>query len=275
LSFSSLDSSFASPKPKSINDLPTWKPPSNPAPKSTATVDPTLFNRIAGAVEGAGSGYAGGQATTPVASGSQQTIPDYTPGGFNPTDGGLAGFDTSVFDNQAPQAPSTPQAPFVDLNALLQKALSQMGFSQLDSSLQKAREQLITKFGDSSLAGLAGFGLDPQAGAFAQQNYMSGNADLARLDKQRDKNKQAVINRLAAHGILFSGDLGHGLNEAESQYGNSRYDLTNSYLQQLQALLDNTLQQKQSLRSNVVNALLSAYGNQTQNPDELVGLYGG
>lgn len=192
-----------------------------------------------------------------------------TPAGYNVP----AGFSPPPVSGFTPPAASAP--PPIDFNALLQKALANLGFSNIDSSLQKAREQLITRFGDASLASMAGFGIDPQAGAFAQQNYLSGNADLARLDKQREQNKQAVINRLASHGLLFSGDLGHGLGEAESQYGNARYDLTQGYLQQLQALLDNALQQKQQLRQNTVNSLLSLYGSQVQDPSQLIGLYGG
>lgn len=186
-----------------------------------------------------------------------------------------AGFTPPPVTGFTPQQAPPPKTQSIDINSLLQKALANMGYSQLDSSLQTAREQLITRFGDANLANLAGFGLDPQAGAFAQQNYLSGNADLARLDKQNAANKKGVIDRLVSHGILNSGDLGYGLNQAESQYGNSRYDLTQSYLQKLSDLLTSTLQQKQTLRSNVVNALLSAYGSQIQNPDQLIGLYGG
>jgi hypothetical protein len=205
------------------------------------------------------------------------TIPAYTPGPIGASDGGTAAFtpDVGPLNLSGYTPPSPPKMPTVDVNSLLQQALANMGYSQLDSSLQRQREQLIGRFGDPALASLAGFGLDPQAGAFAQQNYLSGNADLARLDKQRDKNKQAVINRLAGHGLLFSGDLGHGLSDAESQYGNARYDLTQTYLQKLSDLLNSTLQQKQQLRSGVVNALLSAYGSQIQNPEDLIGLYGG
>jgi hypothetical protein len=170
-------------------------------------------------------------------------------------------------------AGTTP--PQIDVNSLYQKALANMGFNTLDNSLQKAREQLIARFGDSSLASLAGFGLDPQAAAFAQQNYLSGNSDLSRLDKQRDQQRRAVINRLASHGILFSGDLGYGLNQAEQAYGNSRYDLTNQYLDKLQQLLEQTLQAKQQARQNVANSLISAFGQQVQNPEDLIGLYGG
>ena len=270
MAFSSIDGGVGHAAPRSPNfGIPTKLGGSfNPSPpvvtQITGTPPPATGSR---SVPGLGAVPTfGGQTGVPqpdLPAGFQGGAPaGYNiPAGFTPSD--VTGF--------------TQQTPVqtLDFNALLQKALSNLGYSQIDNAYNKSASQLVERYGDPALASMAGFGLDPQAADFARQNYMSGNADLARLDKQRDNQRQAVINQLASRGLLRSGDLGYGLNEAESQYGNSRYDLTQGYLKQLSDLLNQSLQQKSQLRQNVTNALLSQFGQFATDPNQLIGLYGG
>jgi hypothetical protein len=93
---------------------------------------------------------------------------------------------------------------------------------------REAARNAIIGFGDPALAGMAGFGMDPQDAAFAQQNYLSGNATLARINKAHEHRQRAVINRLASHGILNSGDLGYLSGEEGQQYGNEQSDARHS-----------------------------------------------
>jgi hypothetical protein len=136
-----------------------------------------------------------------------------------------------------PAADPFGAAPTFDPNAwstdpsILDAQNQQSSFqAQIDAWLRQAAQDAIVKFGDPALASMAGFGLDPQAAAFAQQNYLSGNADLARLDKSHNLARQAVINRLASHGILNSGDLGYGEGQADETYGNQVYDARSALL---------------------------------------------
>jgi hypothetical protein len=178
-----------------------------------------------------------------------------------------------------PQAPTvTPppqlaQQPYLaDPGYQASLAQQQMGLAQLDAAKRAAVERAIIQFGDPSLAQTAGFGLDPQAAAFARQNYLSGDATLARIDKNREAQRRAVINRLAGHGILNSGDLGYGIGEADTQYGNQVYDARQAVLDYLNGVTSNDLQQRQSLGGNVVSALQGAYQNYLNHPELLDGV---
>lgn len=154
-------------------------------------------------------------------------------------------------------------------------ALEQQGISQLDANLNAARQQAIIQFGDPALAQLAGFGLDPQAGAFAQQNYLSGNSTLARLDKQHQLGARAVINQLVSHGLLNSGDLGYGEGQENQAYGNNVYDAQQSVLQQLAGLYNNYLTSRYGLESNANSAQLQALQSFLANPDAYATLLSG
>lgn len=270
MSFSSLDSGFAAPRPAGIpaQVSGTFGPNPGGIPSHISGTLPTRFTPAAPTVSdtiGAPPG-AGGPIAPP------QTLPGDYHGAPPPGWAAAAGVTPPPVTGAG--ATSGTGGVTFDVNTLLQQALQHLGYSQLDDSLNAARSQAVIKFGDPALASMGGFGIDPQAGDFARQNYLSGNADLARLDKQRDLNRQALINKLAGHGLLNSGDLGYGLNQAESSYGNSRYDLTQGYLKQLSDLLAQTLSQKQTLRSNVSNAILSQFGNLIKDPSKLAGIYG-
>lgn len=167
---------------------------------------------------------------------------------------GVANQPTPVF-SPPPYDPNT--------DPYLQSATNEanLGLAQADAALKKAREQAIIRFGDPALASLAGFGLDPQAGAFAQQNYISGNAALARLDKAHQLRQKAVIDRLAAHGILGSGDLGYLSGEEGSLYGQQVYDARNQLLDYLSNLYNNYLTSKAQIRQAQQQAASAAYQN--------------
>lgn len=222
---------------------------------------------------GANNGF-GGQAKP----GSQGPLgpngnPTYNPTGDNPFGSDIIygrGGDVSL-----PEPPSQPSFNgSSDPNVLAALALEQQGLSQLDSSLKSARERAIISFGDPALAEQAGFGLDPQAGAFARQNYLSGNATLARLDKQHELARRAVINRLVGRGLLRSGDLGYGEQEADAGYGNQVYDAKQQLLDYLSNLFNTYNEKRQGLSQNVLSARLSALQNFLSNPDGYAGLYG-
>lgn len=134
-------------------------------------------------------------------------------------------------------------------------AEQQLGISQIDANEKAARERAIIGFGDPALAGLAGFGLDPQAGDFARQNYLSGNSTLSRLDKDKADKRNAMINQLASHGILFSGDTGYQEGQQATQYGNAVYDARNKVLDYLRQVDQDAQDRKNQLRQMVISAM--------------------
>lgn len=177
----------------------------------------------------------------------------------------------------AAQAPSLPQFQFnldSDPGVLSSLGLEQQGLSQLDAALKSARERAIISFGDPSLAEEAGFGLDPQAGAFARQNYLSGNATTARIDHAHQLARQAVINRLVSHGLLNSGDTGYLEGEENRNYGNQSYDAKQQMLDYLAQLFQGYNDRRTQLKQGTVSARLAAIQSYLGNPDAYAGAFG-
>lgn len=151
-------------------------------------------------------------------------------------------------------------------------AREQLGLSQSNAALNNLIQQRIISYGDPALASMAGFGLDPQAAAFARQNYISGNAQLARIDKAHQQNLRNVINTLAAHGILNSGDTGYQTGQEDQGYGNNVYDAQQAALADILGYRQNALQQQQQLHQSVIDALQQAYQTYLNHPE--LGGYG-
>lgn len=170
----------------------------------------------------------------------------------------------------APQAPSSPYDSDPGYQAAL--AQEQLGIKSSNTALNNLIQQRIIQYGDPALASMAGFGLDPQAAAFARQNYLSGNAQLARIDKQHQTNLQAIINQLASHGLVFSGDTGYKTGQEDQTYGNTVYDAQQAALADILGYRTNTLQQQQQLHQSVIDALQTAYQNYLNHPE--LGGYG-
>lgn len=141
-----------------------------------------------------------------------------------------------------------------------------LGVSSLNSQLQSQIAQRIAAYGDPNLASMAGFGLDPQAAAFARQNYLSGNAELSRIDKAHKNAQQAIINQLAAHGLLTSGETGYQTGNESQAYGNNVYDAQQRALADILGYRQGTQSQITGLHSQTIQALQQAYQNYISNP---------
>ena len=151
-------------------------------------------------------------------------------------------------------------------------AQEQLGLSQGQAALKNLMAQRIIAYGDPALASMAGFGLDPQSGAFARQNYLSGNAELARIDRQHKQNLQHIINVLAGRGILFSGETGYQTGQEDTGYGNNVYDAQQRALQDILGYRQSELQSEQGLHQATIQALQNAYANFLNHPE--LGGYG-
>lgn len=257
-----------------------WGPqlPPAPAPSSTGTTPPPV-NPTTGTVD-----YTGWGASSPT--GATKIDPNVGQNGDIPADaqdlggGNYWSPSQGQFNVQPPTQSAQPPAgggasgfgnasDFLNWDPAYQQALAmeQQGFGQLDAQLKAQRERAIINFGDRALASQAGFGLDPQAAAFAQQNYLSGNSTMSRLDRAHQLAAQAVINQLAAHGLLNSGDLGYKEGVENQGYGNNVYDARQSVLDALAGLYNNYLGGRQSYEQMVNNAMSNALNAWLQNPD--------
>lgn len=170
-----------------------------------------------------------------------------------------------------PDVPEQPRAlPAFNFNTdpgyIAALAAEQAGRGSLDALLRQRRAEALIGFGDPEWAASSGFGLDPNAIEATRAMYRSGNATLARLEKGRADRRSALINRLAARNILFSGDLGYQERENEAQFGRERFDAQQQVLGYLREQQDQVLAQQQALRNAVVQSLQSAYQNYLANP---------
>lgn len=171
----------------------------------------------------------------------------------------------------APDTTSAPSSnPFDTDWGYLQALADQQASSQrLDDALRAAREAAIVQFGDPSLA-IPGFNVDPLTAAAAQANTAAGNSTLAQLQRTRDQNQRTIINNLAAHGLIRSGDLGYQTGQNQIGYGNSLYNAQQQVLSALAGDAQDTQDKKDNLQSGVTSALTKAYDNYIANP----GLWG-
>lgn len=169
---------------------------------------------------------------------------------------------------QAPLVPPTQvTSPFdSDPGYAAQRAAEQLGIPSINNNLNNLIAQRIVAYGDPALAAQAGFGLDPQAAAFAQQNYLSGNGQLARLDKAHAQARQTIINTLAAHGLIDSGDTGYQIGNADQTYGNGVYDAQQQALADILGYRNNAQTQRDALHAATIQALEGAFTNYANNP---------
>lgn len=173
-----------------------------------------------------------------------------------------------------PADPSQTAASGGDQNPFLSNpgylaalAAEQSGSQQADAALRAAQEAAIVGYGDPSIAAALGLGsVSDNTSAAARANYLAGNSSLARLDKQRDTNQQGNVNNLAAHGILFSGELGYQQGQIGKNYGNAVYDTQQQLLSGLTAAQQQNLATKAGLHSQTIGALTGAYDTMVANP---------
>lgn len=176
---------------------------------------------------------------------------------------------------KATPAPAKPTVYDTDPQVLINKLLEQLGIGSIDANLKAQRERAIINWGDPALASMAGFGVDPQAGVFAQQNYLSGNAALAKINKQHDLNARAIVNRLAGRGLLRSGDLGYQTGEENQAYASNQYEGRQRILDYLSQIAQEAQDRKNALRQSVIQSVMAAYQNMAQNPAQYSSWFGG
>jgi hypothetical protein len=112
--------------------------------------------------------------------------------------------------------------------------------------------------GDPVLAGMAGLGLDSQDQAFTRANYISGNSTLSRIDKQHDLARKSIINRLAARGLLNSGETGYQEGEEGKGYGQNLYSARLSLLNYLSQLFAGNPQAMAEIHKQITGGQLGA-----------------
>jgi len=147
-----------------------------------------------------------------------------------------------------------------DPGVIAARANFNRGLTELDSWLRNQRIGAFVDFGDPNLV-IPGLNVDPNTAEMARQNYKAGNATLARLDRAHTINARNVINTLAAHGLINSGDLGYRQGEENQQYGNAVYDARKALLAQLNNDYQAYLSQKAALQAALDQAIQNSYAN--------------
>src|SRR5215471_703977 len=89
---------------------------------------------------------------------------------------------------------------------------------------------------------------------------------LAGLARQNTQSNLQLRQSLAARGALQSGELGYGLDQLNTQYGQQRYDAGNALGQQLNQSVNAYTGVLDQNRANLVNALQTAESSIYSNP---------
>jgi len=229
-----------------------------------------------------GVGYGGSGWTYPLASKGQAPVtystankpPVYAATGqpVNPVAAAIADGGGGGDGGEGDGGGTTTRAPFdysTDPGYMAALAAEQAGYAQLDAADRAARERALVQFGDPSMAGAFGIGdLNPLTAAMAQQATTSGISTLAQLQRSRDQAQSNIVNSLAAHGLIRSGDLGWRSGQNQTDYGIALYNAQQGVLDTLAQGARDTALQKQQLHTNTVNALTSAYNAYVGNPND-------
>lgn len=204
---------------------------------------PTPFYRPEG--EGGFGGAAAGAPKTPYV----PPTPTMTPaasmpiGGFTPDYGSLIksdpGYQTYLANGRLDVGQAASQR-----RASLQKLAIQYG--GLPAGIQDT-------YGD----------LDAGTMELAGKNVYS---DRQRLDRSYSAGIEAFKRSLAARGALQSGDLGHGLSQADLARGQGEYDLGNQFANAAQGTVNDYLGVESRVRQGESGALTAAQGSVYSNP---------
>ena len=131
-----------------------------------------------------GGWVAAGPGTRPItAAPKPPPIPPWAIGAPRPTQAPLTTAQQAAWAAGFQPPPVAHTGGTYDINldpgVLGAREQEQLGLSQLDADLARTRREAIIRFGDPTMASVAGVGLSPEDAAFAQQNYLSGTAQLA------------------------------------------------------------------------------------------------
>jgi hypothetical protein len=156
--------------------------------------------------------------------------------------------------------------PFLtDPGYLSALSAEQTGSQQADNALRAAQEQAIVQFGDPSLAQAAGISVSPLTAAAAAANTAAGTSTVAGLQRTRDDNQTNILDSLAAHGALQSGQTGYATTRNQQAYGQDLYGGLQTALSGLNTAAATDVSTKQGLRSDTTRALTGAYDTMVAN----------
>jgi hypothetical protein len=99
-------------------------------------------------------------------------------------------------------------------NVMASHLAMQTGDAQSEAALRQAISGDVIAWGDPSLATKMGFAVDPETARIAAQNTAAGFSQSALLNLAASHAADAMYSRLAAHGLMDSGEVGFetGLN---------------------------------------------------------------
>lgn len=172
---------------------------------------------------------------------------------------------------QPAPAPVNPLAGILSNPLVVQAGIDkERANKNANDALRTQRSEALINYGSPELANL------PQIRNTVNENTAASAAanqysTLANLGYQNEQGKRALLNMLAGHGLLHSGDLGHRQGEQARAFGQANYDATQQLLAQLNGYLNQYLGSEQSANQGYTNALLNSFGQYGQNPLGLLG----
>jgi hypothetical protein len=207
------------------------------------------------------------QAGKQAPAGKSTTTPATTPAATGaPATGGSA-VGTALGGSGGSSSGGLASNPFLtDPGYLSALSAEQTGSQQADNALKAAQEQAIVQFGDPSLAQAAGLNISPLTAAMAQANTAAGTSTVAGLQRTRDDNQTNILDSLAAHGALDSGQTGYATTRNQQAYGQDLYGGLQTALAGLNSAAASDVSTKQGLRSDTTKALTGAYDTMVANP---------
>lgn len=138
------------------------------------------------------------------------------------------------------QGPPMPPPGYGDLiNSLLAGLGGSPSGTTPEEGLAQARRALIQYGGvPQGLSGLKNLkgAFDSGTSALAQSNTKSGISLLARLDEAHEDRNRYIKNRLAARGILSSGETGFQLGREQTNYARGQADSAGKLLDYLSGI---------------------------------------
>lgn len=146
---------------------------------------------------------------------------------------------------------------------------SQLELAKAAAQRKAAIDALIVQYGGAGQFKDAYGDVNQQTLDAAKSNQYS---DVARLQRSYEQGVEQFKRQLSARGMLSSGDLGYGLDQAELQRQTSEYDLGNEFMSAVNRAIggysDTESLQRQLEQQAIQAAEQSVYSNPMNRPTE-------
>jgi len=204
--------------------------------------------------------------------------------GAAPTGGGISPTGASSYASLLTLPGTQPDfLGILNSDPLLQQFRSNLGAESVAdrAGLAAARQQALARFGLipenlSNTLGIAGSDLmedvTPEVRALASQNTAEGLSTIARINRERERAQQNIMDVLAGRGALRSGATGVALSDLQQDYKQTVSDAESQLLDYLQGLSQGFIQGQRQRAQQLAQEQAAAAGR--IDPSRLAGTPG-